>query len=179
MKTPNTARLVVLVVALMGSSCAWNLKEPPNATVGYVDLPRYMGKWYMVASMDNQVERHFVNPTQTYALRGDNQTVDFTFACSQDTAGAPPQDHHLTAIVLDRGASTQWNLNHWTFYHPDYEIIGLDPDYRWAAVGTPSHKYGWILSRRPHLSEADYQSALEVFHRQNYEAERMIRMPQG
>ena len=35
----------------------------------------------------------------------------------------------------------------------DYWVIGLDENYQWAIVGTPSRKYGWVLSRTPTLDE--------------------------
>ena len=31
----------------------------------------------------------------------------------------------------------------------DYEVVALDPDYRWSLVGHPSRDYAWILAREP------------------------------
>lgn len=52
-----------------------------------------------------------------------------------------------------------------TFFWPfsgDYWIIGLDPDYRWALVGGPGHKYLWVLSRDPHMDDMVYAGILKA-----------------
>ncbi len=38
----------------------------------------------------------------------------------------------------------------------NYWILDLDPQYRWAMVGTPDRKFLWILARQPHLPFAVY-----------------------
>ena len=40
--------------------------------------------------------------------------------------------------------------------------LGLDPEYRWAVVGTPDREYLWILARSPDPPDADYQAALSI-----------------
>ena len=48
----------------------------------------------------------------------------------------------------------------WPFYG-DYWILDLDPDYRWAMVGTPDRKYLWLLSRTPQIGEDLYRKLVE------------------
>ncbi len=35
----------------------------------------------------------------------------------------------------------------WRPFWGDYWVIGLDDDYRWAVVGSPDRRYGWVLAR--------------------------------
>ena len=51
----------------------------------------------------------------------------------------------------------------------DYWIIGLDPDYRYAIVGSPTRKYGWILSRTTSLSPEDSAKVDTVLKEQGYD----------
>jgi apolipoprotein D and lipocalin family protein len=50
----------------------------------------------------------------------------------------------------------------------DYWIIGLDENYQWAVVGTPSRKYGWVLSRSFSLSEDTMTEIFSLLKSQNY-----------
>ena len=42
----------------------------------------------------------------------------------------------------------------------DYWVIGLGEGYDYALIGTPSRRWGWILARDPHPSEAKIQAWL-------------------
>lgn len=60
----------------------------------------------------------------------------------------------------------------------DYWIIGLDPEYRWAVVGTPDRKYLWILSRSPQLPQEDLDRALAAAKAQGYQLDELRYTPQ-
>ena len=59
----------------------------------------------------------------------------------------------------------------------DYWVLGLDPEYRWAVVGTPDREYLWILARSPDLPDADYQAALSIAASQGFDITRTARTP--
>ncbi|MDH7603880.1 MAG: lipocalin family protein, partial [Melioribacter sp.] len=50
----------------------------------------------------------------------------------------------------------------------DYWIIGLDTNYQWAIVGTPSRKYGWVLSRSPKLEKDTLEKIFRILREQGY-----------
>ena len=43
-----------------------------------------------------------------------------------------------------------------------YWIIGLADDYRYALVGEPSRKYGWVLTRNSGLSNEDWEEIQQI-----------------
>jgi apolipoprotein D and lipocalin family protein len=47
-------------------------------------------------------------------------------------------------------------------------VIGLDEDYRWAVVGTPDRKYGWILARTPTLDQSTMEGIFSIIERNGY-----------
>ena len=51
--------------------------QSPLATVSYVDLERFMGDWYVIASIPTFVEKGAHNAVEKYALNADGsiQTV--------------------------------------------------------------------------------------------------------
>jgi apolipoprotein D and lipocalin family protein len=51
----------------------------------------------------------------------------------------------------------------------------IDPDYRWAVVGTPDREYLWILARQVRLDEADYRNLVAFSRQMGFPTERLIR----
>ncbi len=60
----------------------------------------------------------------------------------------------------------------------DYWILGLDPDYRYAVVGEPSRKYGWILSRERELSGVTMAEIDRILRNQGYDPEKFVKTAQ-
>jgi apolipoprotein D and lipocalin family protein len=59
-----------------------------------------------------------------------------------------------------------------SFFWPfsgDYWILGLDPEYRFAVVGSPNRKYLWILSRTPQLPAPLLDAALSAAQAQGFD----------
>ena len=56
-----------------------------------------------------------------------------------------------------------------------YWVIGLNENYRWAVVGEPTRKYGWILSRTPEIGETDWNSAVAVLQDSDYDPTHFIK----
>lgn len=57
-------------------------------------------------------------------------------------------------------------------------MVELDPDYRWAVVGSPSRKYLWVLSRTPAMPRAEFEAIRERAARRGYPVQRLV-LPQG
>jgi apolipoprotein D and lipocalin family protein len=52
-------------------------------------------------------------------------------------------------------------------------VIGLDPDYRWALMGTPSRRRLWLIARAPSIGLDDYQRAMAIGSAQGYDTARV------
>jgi apolipoprotein D and lipocalin family protein len=79
-----------------------------------------------------------------------------------------------------RAADVSGSKLHVTFFRPfsaDYWIIGLDENYQWAVVGSPSRRYLWILSRTPTLSAEDYACAERVAAAQGFDTTKLVKTP--
>lgn len=127
-----------------------------NVPVAQFDLPHYLGRWHEIARLPLYFERHCVaDITATYTLEADS-SVGVYNACR--TADGKREDAHGVArLVSDRSGALQVTFApRWLSWVPwvwaDYWVIELDPEYRWAMVGSPSRKYLWILSRTPSMS---------------------------
>jgi apolipoprotein D and lipocalin family protein len=45
----------------------------------------------------------------------------------------------------------------------------LDPNYRWAVVGAPNRKYGWILARSKTLDANSLETISAIIERNGYQ----------
>jgi apolipoprotein D and lipocalin family protein len=54
-------------------------------------------------------------------------------------------------------------------------VIGLGKDYEYSVVGTPSRKYGWILSRSPDLSSEQLAEINKILIEQGYDPKKFVK----
>lgn len=151
---------------------------PPLQTVPWVDLQRYAGTWYEIASYRHRFQQGCVATRATYTLREDGR-ISVLNECRQRTLDGPSRSVEGTARVVDPQTNARLEV---TFFWPfwgDYWIIDLDAGYRWAVVGHPSRRYLWVLSRSRTLDDAVYRAILGRLPGQGYDPARLSRTPQS
>lgn len=151
----------------------------PLRTVDYVDLPRYMGDWRVIAEIPNFAERHCVDSVESYALRKDG-TIHNWFTARKKSFDAPPKRvAEAEAVVLDKQSNAVWQVKFaGGLINVQYLIIDLDPDYRWTVVGHPSRKYGWIMARDKTLPKKTYEGILQRLKANGYDTSKFLLVPQ-
>jgi apolipoprotein D and lipocalin family protein len=149
------------------------MEDAPQA-VASVDLNRYMGKWYEIAKIPNRFQKKCGGGTTAeYKLQKDG-TVLVVNSCldhkgKRMTAKGiarvtDPVTHAKLKVSFVRflGVNLFWG---------DYWIVGLDREYQYAVVGVPGRKYGWILGRKPELSNGDWIAVKDILRSQGYDPE--------
>jgi apolipoprotein D and lipocalin family protein len=165
MKTLGALFIFVLVVF----GCAGTTKsQSPLTTVESVDLQRYLGKWYEIASYPAWFQKGCTASTAEYSLLPDGK-IQVVNRCRKGNLGGPLKESKGKAEVAD--TATNAKLKVWFFwpFKGNYWIIDLSPDYQWVVVGEPSRKYLWILSRTPTMDEAVYQEILGRLPQKGYD----------
>ncbi len=171
-------RLANVLWALATSACATSTTErlrlPPLETVAHVELSRYVGSWYEIASFPQSFQRGCTGTTATYALRTDGD-VDVLNRCRKGSLDGKEKSALGRAHVIDRATNAKLEV---TFFRPfwgDYWIIDLADDYSHAVVGHPGRDYLWILARTPTMPDATYRSIVTRLRAQGYETSRLVR----
>ena len=59
-----------------------------------------------------------------------------------------------------------------------HSVVDLDPDYRWAIVGSPDLKYLWILTRDKAFPKADQDALVARARALGYDTSRLVETPQ-
>jgi len=171
-------RLLLLRVLVAGFACLAlpARAEAPVASVPGVDLARYVGKWYEIASFPMFFQRNCVaDTTAEYALTPEGE-VSVTNRCR--TADGFIEARGKAWAVADSNNARLKVSFFWPF-RSDYWVIGLDADYRWAVVGNPNRKYLWVLSRTPQLDKPLLESALKAAALQGFDLGQLNYTVQG
>ncbi|MGE5085070.1 MAG: lipocalin family protein [Bacillota bacterium] len=163
-----------LVFGIFFMFSIFSLKSQAQVTtVPSVDLTRYVGKWYEVASIPHSFQKQCVRGvTAEYKDLGDG-LIEVINSCETQNGSRSVSEGRAKVIDNQSKAKlkvTFVKLGGWIFWFGgDYWIIDLDKDYRYAVVGHPTRKYGWILSRTPEISMADLQVISQNLKKQGYD----------
>ena len=142
-------------------------------TVKSVDLKKYAGQWYSLASYPQFFERGSTNVRATYTAKG-----DYIEVFNQSTKDGKPNEITGKAFVVPNSGNAKLKVQFFWPFKGDYWIIDLDDDYKWAIVSDPKQKTLWILSRTKTMDDTLYNSLIDRLVKRGYEKERIVKMIQ-
>ena len=151
----------------------------PLRPVQHLDLPRYMGDWYVIANIPYFAEKDCFDSIESYALRADGD-IDNWFTCRKKSFDAPlTRKAAARAVVHDKVSNAIWHVRFFGVFSVQYFVLGLGPAYQWTVVGHPSRNYGWLLARGKTLDPLTYQRAMSTLATQGYDVARFRKVPQS
>lgn len=150
-------------------------------TASFVDLRRYMGRWYEIARLPYFTQRRCVKDVQADYVLGDDGMVYVTNRCTHADGNIGTAKG--VARVVDRASNARLEISFRTLYGvhvlwDDYWIIGVGADYDYALVGQPTRKRGWVLSRDPKPPEDQIRRWLAEFAEKGFPAKEFLRTRQ-
>lgn len=172
-----------LLLALVLSPALLRAEVPVQVVQG-MDAERYTGTWFEIARFPNRFQKQCAGDVSAnYSLQPD-QTLRVANKCRladgqyEEAIGVARQaDRTQANTKLKVRFAPSW-LSWLPFVWADYWVIALDPDYRYALVGTPDHEYLWILSRSPALDAATYDTLVDKARIQGYDTTRLQKTSQ-
>jgi apolipoprotein D and lipocalin family protein len=175
-----SARFAVAIWCLTLGACVEMDSREELSTVASVDLSRYAGTWYEIARLPMWFERHCVDAKAIYSSRPDG-TILVHNECVTNTGEVEQAEGVATVVDAKTNARLTVVFDNWfarlfgSSREGNYWILDLDPEYRTAMVGTPDHRYLWILSRTPQLDDAMYRRLVERARQLGYPVSDLIR----
>jgi len=146
-------------------------------TVSYVDIPRFMGDWYVIAIIPNFVEKNAYNSIESYQLNEDG-SIATTYTFRKGSPDGKQIVMHPKGKIHDTTTNAEWRMRvFWPFW-AKYLIIDLADDYRYTAIGVPNRKWLWIMSRTPQMTDADYARVISGLEAQGYDIRKIKKIPQ-
>jgi apolipoprotein D and lipocalin family protein len=169
------ALLAALLALLAG--CQSVREYPPLALAGPVDLERFMGDWYVIASIPTFIEKGAHNAVESYRLAEDG-TIATTFTFREGSFDGERKVYTPTGFVRDAKSNAVWGMQFIWPIKADYRIVYVGPGYSTTVIGREKRDYAWIMARRPSIPEAEYRRLLGILAGQGYDISRVQRVPQ-
>lgn len=144
-----------------------------------VDLPRFMGDWYVIASIPTRLERGAHNAVESYRLDVDG-TIATTFAFRDGAFDGPERRYEPRGVVRPNTGNAVWGMRFF-WYFPvkwEYVVAYVDEDYTQTIIARSARDYVWIMARKPQIPAADYAALVERVRKLGYDTSRLERVPQ-
>lgn len=173
---------LLLQCALLGSflslaGCQTAAPKPPLRPVARVDLPRFMGDWYVIAHIPTFLEKGAYNAIESYRLRSDG-TIVTTFTFNQDAPDGPRKTYQPKGFVRNTRSNAEWGMQFVWPMQADYVIVYLDQQYQQTIIAREQRDYVWIMSRTPRIPAAEYDALTERVRAMGYDMTLLRRVPQ-
>jgi apolipoprotein D and lipocalin family protein len=163
---------VLIPVIAAGVSAVAAAASKPLEVAPHVDIRRYLGTWYEIATIPQRFQRGCVGVTAHYALRKEGD-IDVVNVCRKNTLDGPERSVRGKAWITDKTTNAKLKVRFFWPFAGAYWIIELDPDYRWAVVGHPDRTYYWILSRTPQMDPAVYEDLIRRAAAKGYDTSKI------
>jgi len=171
-------RLSPLIALLIVAGCASGTEMKPVTLVAKVDLPRFMGDWYVIANIPTFLEKGAHNAKDSYTLAPDG-TIPTTFSFNADAFDGPRKSYDSKGFVMDGGAGAVWGQQYVWPIKADYRISYLSPDYTQTVITREKRDYVWIMARTPTIPEADLAKLIAFVGTQGYDTSKIQHVPQA
>jgi apolipoprotein D and lipocalin family protein len=176
MRLPLLSALAL--ATLVGCASGPEAGMKPVTLVEKVDLPRFMGDWYVIANIPTFLEKGAHNAKDSYTL-ADDGTIPTTFSFNADGFDGPRKSYGSKGFVMDGGKGAVWGQQYIWPIKADYRIAYLSPDYTQTVIAREKRDYVWIMARTPTIPEADLARLIAFVGTQGYDTGKIQRVPQA
>lgn len=149
----NPKIITLFIVSFLISAA---MKAQPLQTVPNVDLRKYAGKWFEIASFPQRFQKRCHCTTAEYTPT-DKGYIIVENRCNKDSVKGKLSYIKGKAFIVENTGNAKLKVQFFWPFKGDYWIIDLAEDYSYAVVSNPNIKYLWILSRTPKLDATVYQ----------------------
>jgi apolipoprotein D and lipocalin family protein len=164
--------IVLIFVIAAGAAVKAAAETKPLEVVPRVDIERYLGTWYEIATIPQRFQKGCVGVSAHYSLREDG-AIDVFNVCRKGTLDGKEKSIRGKAWIVDRTTNAKLKVRFFWPFTGAYWVIELDRDYQWAVVGHPDRTYYWILSRTPQMDAGLYDELIRRAAAKGYDTSKI------
>ena len=157
------------MVALLIQGCSTTEQKPMRA-VEQFDLERFMGSWFVIASIPTYFGRDAFNPTENYSLNADG-TIKTVFSYNKGGPKGPLKSMNATGFIPDSSRQSIWEMQFFWPIRADYRVVYQSPDREHTIVGRTKRDFVWVMSRQQSVSNATLKSLMSRVEELGYNPE--------
>ena len=170
----NYLRLFFIVALLAG--CA-STSYAPLTTAKAVDLNRFAGDWYVIASIPTFLEKNAYNAIESYESP-ENGEIRTTFRFNEGGLDGQEKRFYPTGVVDESDDSNAlWKMQFVWPFKAEYRIVYVSENYDLTVIGRSKRDYVWIMARTPHVTAQSYQSLINIVQREGYDRSALRKVP--
>ena len=157
-------------------TCKSKIPEKAVAVTNF-DKAKYLGKWYEIARLDYKWEKDLNNVTAEYSLnedgtiKVDNKGYNVKKDKWEESIGK--------AKFVKKDNVGMLKVSFFGPFYSGYNVVAIDPDYKYALVAGESLKYMWILSRETSIPENIKLDYLRKAQEIGYDTSELVWVKQG
>ena len=135
-----------------------------NSTVRSLDLERFMGRWYELARYDH-----------SYMMTDSGKVL----LVNEGVRNGKKRSIRGRAKQPDVSQPGRLKVAFFLWFYSDYYVMDIDPDYRYALVGSSSDKYLWILSRERTITDVVKEELLSKLRARGCDTDKLMFVDKG
>lgn len=151
-------------------SCKSQNEMIDKTVVKDFDIERYLGTWYEIARFDHRFERGLTGVSANYSWREDGKIK----VMNSGYKNGEKSEIEGKAKIPNPDEPAKLKVSFFWFFYSNYYVMELDEDYQWAAVGSSSDKYLWVLSRLPQMEDDLYKDIIRRLKNRGYDVSKLI-----
>lgn len=138
-----------------------------QSTPDTLDLNKFSGKWYVIASIPACFDKNWNNITESFELK-ENGNVDIymTYVKKGETE---IRDSKAKGFPYKENKNTEWEVQFVWPFTSDFLVEEIAPDYSYVVVGHPQKLYFYIMSRTGTIDETLYSEIIMRSVKKGYE----------
>lgn len=151
--------------------------------VEFVEISRYMGVWYEIATTPSFQQASCYGTQAEYTFNAAQGWVDVVNTCRIGDLSGTPQQIQGKAELVDTETQAKLVVTFFGQSSP-YWVVALDGSegdepYAWAAVSVPGSQVIWLLSRTKQM-DADLRQSIEGhLAERGFPVQNLLDTPQG
>lgn len=165
--------LIILLVVLTGCASA----QPRLKTVERMDLNRFMGKWYVIATIPVFIEANAYNEVEEYKILPDG-SIDTVLTFNEGSFDGPRKRYNPRGFVVDNINNSTWKMQFIWPFKAEYLVTYVSDDYSQTIISRNKRDYVWIMARTAEIFPADYNRLVEMIKEQGYDLKKLRKVPQ-
>ncbi|MBX3027580.1 lipocalin family protein [bacterium] len=175
--TRRAGRGALAALAALLGGCSVSARDVTVPMAPEVDLPRFMGDWYVIGVIPTWFEQGACNAVESYAL-DDDGTIQTTFTFNAGALDGPEKRMRPRGFVVPGTNNAVWGMQFVWPIEAEFVIAHVDPAYTETIIARSARDYVWIMARTPTIGEDRYAALVSRVGAMGYDVDRIQRVPQ-
>lgn len=172
---------VALFTSLLSCSCVHstgNMDDQFDFKIAdKIDIPKFMGRWYVLAGRFTFLEKEVHNSVETYTWNEKEKRIDIDFRYNKGSVTGPVKTVPQTGWIFNTQTNSHWKVSPFWPLKMDYLVVAVAADYSWTVIGVPNQKYLWIMARDYKNAEATIAEAMKAINTSGYRSDQLDYVP--